>query len=113
MKESAAELNELKTKRLSGELIEMAAAMQLVGGFARTWRAAFLSLPSRIRVALHLSVAQEDAIEKVVDERLDELAEEIAAQKLDFAPLPPLTLNTKGPYAAKSGPAPRANGAQR
>ncbi|HKH81091.1 MAG TPA: hypothetical protein VKA03_05705, partial [Methylovirgula sp.] len=60
-----------------------------------------------------LSVAQEDAIEKVVDERLDELAEEIAAQKLDFAPLPPLTLNTKGPYAAKSGPAPRANGAQR
>lgn len=45
---------------------------------------AFLSMPSRIRAALHLSVAQEEKMEAVVDGRLSELVEETGA--LGFAP---------------------------
>lgn len=111
LKQSAASLNELKTKRLSAELIEMAAAMDLVRGFARSWRAAFLSLPSRLRVALHLPMTAEDQLEKVIDDALDELVEETkGVAKVDPAPLPRLTLNSKGPYTSKSGPPARGNG---
>ncbi len=118
LKQSAAELNELKTKRLSGELIEMSVAGDMIKGFARTWRAAFLSLPSRIRTTLRLPGTMEEKIEKVVDERLDELAEEIEAQK-GFGSLPRIALNpasgvaSKGPYHAKSGPRRGANGGNR
>lgn len=75
LKESVARLNEIKEKRLSGELIPMAETRNLISQFARAWRASFLSVPRRIRVALRLTVAQADEIEKVVDDTLSELAE--------------------------------------
>jgi phage terminase Nu1 subunit (DNA packaging protein) len=98
LKQSAAKLNDLKRARLSDELVPMAEAKQLLTAFSRSWRAAFLSLPARVRVALKLSVAIEEKMETVVDQCLSELVEEIDT----LTPKTPrirLTVN-----AAKSGP---------
>lgn len=79
----------------------MSEAEALLRQFAQLWRSAFPSLPSRIRVALHLSVALEEKMEAVVDGRLSELVEETGA--LGFAPPPRLRLNAKGPYCPELG----------
>ena len=82
LKESAAALNRLKAQRFRDELIDIEAARTMMVAHAVTWRAAFLSLPSRIRHGLKLPVTAEDLMEKLVDQRLDELSEETANLKL-------------------------------
>lgn len=109
-KTATARLTELRARQLDHELVEYEAVKQLLQKLARLWKAGFLSLPPRIRQGLRLSVQQEQQLENLIDDRLEELAEEIEGLNRD-APLsqPRLRLNVKTGNL-KPGPVPHRNG---
>ena len=79
LKRANRELAEARIAQVRGTVIDLEEAKAMVVSHARLWRAAFLGLPARIRQRLKLSIPVEEKIEAVIDERLEELAEETIA----------------------------------
>jgi phage terminase Nu1 subunit (DNA packaging protein) len=87
-KEAQARLAEVKTRHLEEDFIEMRVAHELMAKFAAHCKAAFLQLPSRIRVKMGLTIPQEDQIEDIVFDRMEELYEELKSRELVDDPKP-------------------------